>query len=100
MSLLTIRATIRPESVTAVEGLGRRPVRRLDRLRPENLRYRSCRLADGVTYLILLQVDEETENPLPTLPEFQRFQAGLREWTDRPPEAAPAHVVSSYKLVS
>lgn len=86
--------------MTAVEASAADLFAALDRLRPENLRYRSCRLADGVTYLILLQVDEGTENPLPTLPEFQRFQAGLREWTDRPPEAAPAHVVSSYKLVS
>lgn len=100
MSLLTIRATIKPESVAAVEAAAADLFAALDRRQPENIRYGSCRLVDGVTYLILLQVDEGTENPLPTLPEFQRFQAGLRDWSAGPPDAAPAHVVGSYRLFS
>jgi len=35
--------------VTAVEASAADLFAALDRLRPENLRYRSCRLADGVT---------------------------------------------------
>lgn len=98
MSLLTIRATIKAEAVPAVEASAAELFAALDRLQPENLRYGSCRLLDGVTYLILLQVEEGSENPLPALPEFQRFQAGLRDWSDGQPHAAPAHVVGSYRL--
>jgi hypothetical protein len=100
MSLLVIRASIKPEAVAAVEAAAAELFAALDRHRPANLRYGSCRLVDGTTYLILLQVDEGTENPLPALPEFQRFQAGLREWSAAPPEAGPGHVIGSYRLFS
>lgn len=98
MSLLTIRATIKAEAVADVEVSAAELFAALDRLQPENLRYGSCRLVDGVTYIILLQVDDGTENPLPALPEFQRFQAGLQDWCAEPPQPSPAHVVGSYRL--
>lgn len=98
MSLLSIRATIKAEAVPDVEASAAELFAALDRLQPDNIRYGSCRLVDGRTYLILLQVDDGTENPLPALPEFQRFQAGLRGWADGPPDAAPANVIGSYRL--
>lgn len=46
----------------------------IDRAEPENVRYASCKLADGVTFVAVLEVDEGTENPLPALPEFREPQ--------------------------
>jgi len=98
MTVLTIQAKIRPDSVTQAEDAARAMFRAIDDVHPDNIRYASCRLVDGVTFLILLQVDEGTDNPLPQLPEFQRFQAGLRTWSDGPAQATPAEVVGSYRL--
>lgn len=99
MSLLTIRAPIRPDAVEAVESAVGELFAAIEQKAPENLRYGSFRLGDGATYLVLLQVDEGTENPLPEMPEFQRFQEGLREWAAGPPEAGPAEVIASYRLL-
>lgn len=98
MSLLTIRATIKSEAVTEMESAAREMFAAINERQPPNVRYGSCRLADGVTFLILLQVDDGTENPLPAMPEFQRFQQGLQGWSNGPSEASPAEVVGSYRL--
>lgn len=98
MSLLTIRSQIKPDAVAEVEATVKEMFAAIERAAPDNVRYASCRLADGATFLILLQVDEGTENPLPGIPEFQRFQEGLRGWAAGPPEAGPAEVVGSYRL--
>lgn len=98
MSVLAIRATIKPDAVADVEAAATEMFAAIAREQPDNIRYGSCRLADGVTFLILLAVDEGTENPLPRLPEFQRFQEGLRGWSAGPPEAGPAEVIGSYRL--
>ncbi|HEX7992626.1 MAG TPA: hypothetical protein VF506_01830 [Streptosporangiaceae bacterium] len=93
-----MRASVEPEAVDEVEAAAKEMFAAIEREQPPNIRYGSCRLADGVTFLVLRQVDEGTENPLPQLPEFQRFQQGLRSWADGPPDAGPADVVGSYRL--
>jgi hypothetical protein len=98
MSLLTIRATIKPDAVSEVESAARDLFAAIATLSPPNLRYGSVRLADGVTFLIMLQVEDGTENPLPQLPEFQQFQQGLRAWSAGPPDVSAADVVGSYRL--
>lgn len=97
MSLLTIQARIKPEHEPTMHASATEMFAALDQLQPDDLRYGSCRLVDG-TYLILLQIADGAENPLPALPEFQRFQAGLAEWTDGAPVARPAEIVGSYRL--
>jgi hypothetical protein len=98
MSLLTVRSRIRADAVPAVEAALREMFAAIEREQPDGVRYASCRMADGVTFLVLLQVDEGTENPLPQIPEFRRFQEALRGWAEGPPEAGPAEVVGSYRL--
>jgi hypothetical protein len=71
----------------------------LRQAQPEGIRYASFRLADGVTYVALLQVDDGVENPLPALPEFLEFQEGLKGWVAEAPDAGPATVVGSYGLL-
>lgn len=99
MSLLTIRAKIKPDAVADVEAAAKEMFAAVERHAPEHIRYASAKLGDGVTFLILLHVDEGTENPLPQIPEFARFQEGLRSgWADGPPEAGPAEVIGSYRM--
>lgn len=98
MSLFTVRAKVRPDAVSQVEAAVATMFTAIEEAAPPNVRYTSCRLADGVTYLILLQVDDGTDNPLPAMPSFQQFQAGLRDWVDGPPENSPATVVGAYRM--
>lgn len=98
MSVLMVQSKVKPESVADVDAAVRRMFAAIEEAQPEGIRYASCRLADGVTYLALLEVDEGVENPLPELPEFQELQASLREWVAEAPSAGPATVIGSYRL--
>lgn len=51
MSLFTVRAKVRPDAVSQVEAAVATMFTALEEAAPPNVRYTSCRLADGVTYL-------------------------------------------------
>ena len=65
---------------------------------PEGIRYASCLLPDGETFLAFLQVDDGVENPLPGLPEFREFVAGVEASRAEPADVQPLTVVGSYRL--
>jgi hypothetical protein len=98
MSVLMIQAKVRPEAVGDLEAAAREIFAALERTGTDAVRYGSCRKPDGVTYVVLLQVAGGAANPLPGLPEYQRFQAALPGWLDGPPQAGPVEVVGSYRL--
>lgn len=98
MALLMIRTKVKPDHTGDVEAAAKKMFAALDAAKPAGVRYMSCRLADGVTYVALLEVAEGIENPLVTMPEFQEMQNGLREWldVDAPPVPDMATVVGEY----
>lgn len=98
MTVHAIRAKIRPEAAADVEAAATKVFAALDESRPDGLKYTAGRLADGVTYLILVQVDEGVANPLDALPEYREFVRGLRGWQDGRPEEGPMELVGSYRL--
>ena len=98
MQAMMFRARVRAERVADVEASVRRLFSAIERERPKGIRYASCRLADGVTYVILLQLTQGTDNPLEALPEFQQFQEGLRSQLAEPPTQEQLTVVGSYGL--
>lgn len=51
---------------------------------PPRLRYSAHRLADGVTFVDLVD-GNELPAPLPDLDAFQRYRVGLEERCDEPP---------------
>ncbi|MEX5632169.1 hypothetical protein [Parafrankia sp. FMc2] len=69
----------------------------LEEARPQGIRYTSCRLADGVTYVVLLQIEEGIDNPLPRMPEFLQFQENLKEWLAEPPVPDQVAVIGDYQ---
>jgi hypothetical protein len=44
---------------------------------PAGLRYATFQLLDGVSFIHLVETEDE-HDPLPNVPAFQRFRAGLR----------------------
>jgi hypothetical protein len=98
MSVVVINAKIAPEHVAEVEAAARRAFAAVHAAQPEGLRYASLRLADGVSYVILLEAPDGEPNPLFELPEYQEFERGLKGWLAGRPDAGPATVVGSYRL--
>jgi quinol monooxygenase YgiN len=98
MSVMTVRAKVKEENVADVEAAAEKVFTAIDQQHAGNVRYASCKLADGVTFVVLLQVTEGTENPLPALPEFQEFQENLKTWMAEPPVPEQLTVVGSYRL--
>ena len=98
MNVLMVRAKVKAESVTEAEAAAEKMFAAIEQAQPEGVRYASCKLADGVTFVALLQLDEGVENPLPAIPEFREFQASLKDWVDGPPTPEELTVVGSYGL--
>jgi hypothetical protein len=71
----------------------------LERERPEGVRYAATRLADGVTYLLLLELADGVDNPLPSIPEAVAFQQLMRETASEPIAPEPLTVAGSYRLL-
>ncbi len=100
MPVVLISRKIKPAGAAELEAAAKRMFAALDRTQPEGIRYAAGKLGDGVTYVALVQLDDGVPNPLPALPEFQEFQAGLQQWIDEEPPAAPQPmtIVGSYRL--
>lgn len=93
-----IRAKVKPESVEQVEASARKMFAAIEQARPQGVRYASCKLPDGVTFVVLLELEDGTDNPLAALPEFRQFQDDLNSWVAEPPAPEPLTVVGSYRL--
>jgi EmrB/QacA subfamily drug resistance transporter len=96
MKLVTIRTEVKSDHVEDVEREIGGFFAALQRERPDGIRYTSSRLPGGTTYLTVLELDDGVENPLPSLPEFRRFQAHIRDWAAGPPVAEQLDVVATY----
>jgi hypothetical protein len=62
------------------------------------VRYASCKLPDDETFVVLLQLDNDEENPLVTVPAFKDFQAARQSWVDGAPVVEELAPVGSYRL--
>lgn len=98
MTVQMIRFTTSDEHVDEVETGIDAMLAALDRARPAGTRYAACRLADGATFLLLLELDDGVDNPLPAIPEALAFQQQMGRWAAAPPAAEPVTVVGSYRL--
>jgi len=98
MSVLLLRAKVKPESVAEVEAAVTTMFSAIEEAHPDGVRYASCRLAEEDAFVILLQVADGIENPLPAIAEFKEFQASLPTWLAEPPVAERMTVVGSYNL--
>lgn len=98
MSIRMVRATIRPEKTTELEKATREMFAAIEAAHPEGVRYASSRLPDGETYVILLALDDDENNPLTEVEAFREFQENLRNWIAGPPAVTELTPVGSYRL--
>lgn len=66
---------------------------------PAGVAYTALRLADGVSFVHLVQLDGP-DDPIPALSAFAEFQQGIGERCADGPHPSAATVVGSYRAVS
>jgi hypothetical protein len=92
-----IRYRTKPDQADANAKLVEAVYAELHRTRPEGLSYATFRLADGVTFIHLVQVLNEP-NPLLTMKAFGEFQAGIADRVDQPPAQEDLTEIGSYRF--
>ena len=98
MKVLMVRSKVKAEHVAAIEAAGERLFAALQQTQPQGMRYTTCRLPDGVTYVNLIAIDDGVDNPLLALPEARAFQEGLKNWLAEPPTSEQLTVFGSYRF--
>jgi hypothetical protein len=98
MSLHMVEAKIKAESVSDVQTAAEKMFAAVNEEQPEGIRYASCLLPDGETFVAFLQLDDGVENPLPGFAEFREFLDGVEASRAEPANVQPLTVVGSYRL--
>ena len=98
MSIRMVRATIKADKTGELEKSAREMFAAIQAAQPQGVRYASCRLPDGETYMILLALDDDENNPLGAVQAFREFQENLKSWIAGPPTVTELTPVGSYRL--
>lgn len=95
-----VQFSVDPQDVTEVQAALETMCAAIDAQRPTGARFAACNLADGVTFLNILQLDEGVPNPLPGIEACRAFQQRMARWAlgDHPPAAESVTVVGSHQL--
>jgi hypothetical protein len=93
MRRVVVRYRVKPDQAERNEELVRAVYEELHRADPPDFRYRTLRLADGVTFVHIAEGDAA---PLPKLAAFQEFQRDIAERCDEPPVVMEATEVGSF----
>jgi len=75
MSVLIVRSAVKADAVDDVDAAIAQMFAAIEQAQPSGVRYASCKLSDGVTYLALLELDEGVrQSPAgsPGVPRFSR----------------------------
>ena len=94
---MLVRSKIKLERVAEVEAGVRKMFAAIEEAQPQGVRYCSSRLPDGVIFLVQLELENATENPLPNIPAFREFQENLKEWIAEPPVPEQLTVIGAYR---
>ena len=98
MSVMMFRANVKPESVPDLESAAKTVFSALERVQPQptGMHYTAYKLSDGVSFVILLGLDDDTQNPLNEVPAYREFLHSLKDWLAEPPIRDQLSMVGSY----
>jgi hypothetical protein len=96
MNVMMVRAKVKPDSAGEAEAATKRMFSAVNEARPGGVHYASYKLADGVTFVALVALEDPANNPLPAIPGWVAFQERLEGWRDGPPAFEQLTVVGSY----
>src|ERR1700733_6755686 len=75
MSIRMVRAKVKAEKTAELEKAAKEMFAAIEAAPPQGVRYASCKLPDDETFVILLELDDDEDNPLLAVPAFREFQA-------------------------
>ena len=73
MNVLMVRAKIKEENVADARAAIEKVIQALEQAQPAGVRYASCLLSDGVTFLALLELEDDGGHPLRGFPPTRRW---------------------------
>jgi len=98
MRHLIVQYTVKPDRAAENQQLIERVFEELRRTTPAGLHYEVFTQPNGITFVHVASFDDAIgENPLPKLPAFQAFQAGIQDRCDIPPAATDLTAVAAYR---
>lgn len=99
MRRVIIRYKVKPDRVSENEKLVRAVYDELHQARPAGFRYATFRLDDGQTFVHLASHEAgDGGNPLTGIAAFGRFQEGIADRCEEPPQVTEMHEIGSYRL--
>ena len=98
MNVLMVRAKIKEENVADARAAIEKVIQALEQAQPAGVRYTSCLLSDGVTFVALLELEDDGGHPLRGFPAYQEMVQNLKQWYAEPPAVEQMTVTGSYGL--
>jgi quinol monooxygenase YgiN len=98
MSVRMVRAKIKTGKTAELEKATQEMFAAIEAAQPQGVRYASCKVPDGETYVILLGLDDDNDNPLLAIPAFNEVQDNVKNWIAEPPVVEQLTLVGSYRL--
>lgn len=96
MNRVMVRYRVKADRVAENETLVAAVFEQLAREQPQGLRYTSLKLADGVSFVHIVE-SEPGSRPLTELAAFDAFRANLRDRCDEPPVRVDFTPVGGYE---
>lgn len=94
MNTIVVRYRCKPDRADENQRLVEDVFAELAASDPGGIRYATFRLADDT----FVHIAETDDNPLGGVDAFARFQQGLAERCDEPPNPQPARLVGAYRF--
>jgi hypothetical protein len=96
MTVVLMRARAKPEHVGKIGPAAQTMFAAIKEEKPEGIRYTAYRVGD--TFVILLELEDGIENPLPAIAAVRSFQGELQGgWLAEPPLMEQLMVVGDYR---
>jgi hypothetical protein len=97
MKRVIVRYKVKPDQVPRNEELVRAVYKELDRVEPEDLRYATFKLDDGVSFAHIAET-EDGANPFAEVKAFKEFQEDIGARCDEPPVVTEMETIGSYRV--
>jgi hypothetical protein len=97
MERVIVRYKLKAGRVEENEQLVREVYKQLSHETPENFKYATYKLEDGLTF-IHVAMHESGKNPLPGLAAFKNFQLGIKDRCAELPEVNHVTEIGSYAM--
>jgi len=96
MKNVIVRYKLKPGKVEENELLVKEVYKQLHQQGPGDFSYATYKSEDGLTFIHVSSFESEGKSPLPGLPAFKNFQAGIKDRCDALPVVDHVTEIGSY----